>query len=66
MCDHNQTSGQQAQSDEPLLAVSKAVVLKRNARAVEDLLGILETEAMLGDVLLVFRFVPFVFYSCSG
>lgn len=51
-----------SQSDKPFLPVAEAVVFERNARPVKHLFGILEAETMLGDVLPVLRFVPFVFH----
>src|ERR1700682_4518778 len=61
----NQTPGQQAQSDEPIFAVGESVVFEGNAGPGKYLLGILEAEAMLGDVLPVLRLVPVVFHSIS-
>jgi len=63
--DH-QTPGQQAQGDEPLFPLSKAVVFEGDARPGKYLLGILEAEAMLGQVLPFLRLVPFVFHSVSN
>src|SRR6202158_6144940 len=59
----NQTPGKQAQSDEPVLPVSEAVVFKRDARPGQHLFDIREAEAMLGSGLPVLRIVPFVFHS---
>jgi hypothetical protein len=59
--DH-QTPGQQAQSDEPIFPVSKTVVFERDARPGKYLFGILEAQAMLGEVLPVLRLVPLVFH----
>ena len=58
----NQTPGQQAQSNEPFLAVRKTIVFKGDAGTGKYLLGILKTEAVLGDVRAVLRLVPLVFY----
>src|ERR1700686_93454 len=62
----NQTPVQQAQSDEPFFAVGESVVFEGNAGPGKYLLGILEAEAMLGDVLPVLRLVPVVFHSISN
>jgi hypothetical protein len=51
MGDDNQTPGQQAQSDEPFFSIAEAVVFECDARPGKHLFGILEAEAMLGDVL---------------
>jgi hypothetical protein len=56
----NQTPGQQAQGDEPLFAVIEPLVFESDARLGKYLLGILEAEAMLGEVLPFLRLVPFV------
>src|SRR5258706_14650832 len=61
----NQTPGQQAQGDETFFPVSKAVVFEGDARPGKDLLGILEAETVLSEVLLFLRLVPFVFHSRS-
>src|ERR1019366_5397987 len=63
MGDDNQTSSQQAQSNEPFFPVSKAVVFEGDARSRKYLVGILEAEAMLGDVLPILPLVPFVSHS---
>src|ERR1035437_10519578 len=47
----NQTPGQQAQSDEPFLPIAEAIIFERDARPGKHLVGILEAEAMPGDVL---------------
>jgi len=62
--DH-QAPAQQAQRDEPFFSVAEAVVLKRDARPGKHPAGILEAEAMLGEVLSVLRLVPFVFIPAS-
>src|SRR5437588_7604766 len=60
----NQAPGQQAQGDETFFPISKAVVFEGDARPGKDLLGILEAETVLSEVLLFLRLVPFVFHSC--
>jgi hypothetical protein len=59
---NNQPSGQQAQSDKPLLPVVETIVFERDARPGKHEFGILEAEAMLGCVLPALRLVPFVFH----
>jgi hypothetical protein len=56
---------QQAQGDKPLFPVREAIVFESDARSGKHLLGILETEAMLGEVLPLLKLVPFVFHPCS-
>src|SRR5260370_30680640 len=63
MCYPPQPPGQQAQSDEPFLPVAEAIIFEGDARPGKHLFGILEAEAMLGDVFPVLRLVPFVFHS---
>jgi hypothetical protein len=58
----NQPSGQQAQSDQPLFPVVETVVLERDTRSGKQQSGILEAEAVLGEVLPVFGFVPLVLH----
>jgi hypothetical protein len=60
---YDQPPGQQAQSDQPFLPVIKAAVFERDARPGKHLLGILEADAMLGDVPPILPFVPFVLHS---
>ena len=62
MGDDHQAPGQQAQSDQPLFSVVEAVIFERDARPGKDLLGILEAEAMLSEVLPILRIVSFVFH----
>lgn len=59
---YDQTPGQQAQRDQPFFPVSKTVVFEGDAGARKNLVGILEAEAMLGEVLPVFRVIPFVLH----
>jgi hypothetical protein len=68
--DH-QPPRQQAQSDEPLFPVNKAIVFKRNARAVKQPFGILEAEAMLAKFFRFFAsshsyFIPFQGFYCNS
>jgi hypothetical protein len=53
---------QQAQRDEPLFSISEAIVFEGHARPRKNGVGILEFEAMLDEVLPVFRFIPFVLH----
>jgi hypothetical protein len=61
----DQAPSQPTQGDEPFLAVRKTIVFEGDAWSGEYLLGILKTEAMLGDVRPVLRLVLFVFHSIS-
>jgi hypothetical protein len=62
MCYHNQTPGQQTEGDEAFFTVGKAVVFEGDATSRKHLLGILEAQAMFGEVLPSLLLVPFVFY----
>jgi hypothetical protein len=46
----NQPSGQQTQSDKPFFPILETVVFKRDARPGKHLCGILEAQAVLGEV----------------
>lgn len=56
----NQPASQQPQRDEPSFPTIEAVIFERDARPGKHQLGILETEAMLCEVLPLLRIVPFV------
>src|ERR1035437_4390782 len=47
----NQPSGQQTQSDQPFFPVLETVIFERDARPGKHLCGILEGQAMLGEIL---------------
>ena len=57
----NQPSGQQTQSDKPFFPVLETVIFERDARSGKHLCGILEAQAVLGEILPALRFVPLVF-----
>src|SRR5580698_8624032 len=59
---YDHTPSQQTQGDEPFFPVNKTVIFESDARPGEHLLCILETKAMLGDVVPFLRLVPFVFH----
>ena len=60
MGDHNETSGQQAQCDQPLFSVIVAIILEGDASAGKYSRGILEPEPVLHEILPVLGFIPFV------
>jgi hypothetical protein len=58
----NQSSGQQTQSDKPFFPILETVIFERDARPGKHVYGILEAEAVLGEILPVLGFVLFVFH----
>ena len=72
MCDRYRNAIQQPESDEPLLVVSKAIVLERERRTSKNLPCIDEVDAMVLKVLQPFGLVPLephiriVYTSCAA
>ena len=58
MCDRYWDPIQQSESDEPLLIISKAIILKRERRTSKNLPRIDEVDAVVLKVLQPFRVVP--------
>ena len=55
-------TGKQTQSDKPFLSIIEAAVDESDTRSGQDLLRILEIEAVFGEVAAVLRLVPFIYY----
>jgi hypothetical protein len=60
MGNNDQSAGQQAGRDEPLLAIIEAFIRECNARTGKDRFSILKIQAVFGEVALVLCLVPFV------
>jgi len=57
---HDGSTGEQAQADQPFLSIIETVVYEGDARPGQYLSGIRKIQTMLGEVASVLRFVPLV------
>src|ERR1700685_4304251 len=60
MGDDQHAPGEQAQGDKPFLSIVEAAILEGDARSGKHVFGVLDVQAMLGEVATVLRLVPFV------